>query len=435
MTGLLLSVLVAATPITLDEVRAEARNNLTAIQAELTWIESYENVANFRGALLPQLFVGYSAAFAWNTETRRTVVFSGNAITSNSPPNQINNYQVGANLTQTIVNVAQWFQLKQAGELERANKGLAEDQEDASELEAIRRFYVLLTAQGSLDVLEQTAKKSKDLWDRADALYEAGKGIKGDALAAEVNYGTDQNNAIQQHIAVVQAQADLEAWLGRPESDELVAVQPKAFGQMPPPPPSYAEAAATAKQKRAILRAYAAQIDAAQSNITVQQANLFPRLNLTGQIFHNSNDFGTAFYQWGINTGATLSVNLNWQIFDGMSTFALSRLAEEQTRAAKVTYAQSERDVDGQVRTTLNSLADQVKALEVLTSNRETAAKNLAYFQERFNAGASNTLDVRDAQVKLLSAELNLLQTRANVENAQASLARAMGTLSNGAKP
>jgi len=37
--------------------------------------------------------------------------------------------------------------------------------------------------------------------------------------------------------------------------------------------------------------------------------------------------------------------------------------------------------------------------------------------------------------VKLLSAELNLLQTRANVENAQASLARAMGTLGNGAKP
>jgi len=435
VTGLLLSVLVAATPITLDEVRAEARNNLTAIQAELTWIESYENVANFRGALLPQLFVGYSAAFAWNTETRRTVVYSGNAITSNSPPNQVNNFQVGANLAQTIVNVAQWFQLKQAGEIERANKGLAQDQEDASELEAIRRFYVLVTAQGSLDVLDQTARKSKELWDRAEALYEAGKGIKGDALAAQVNYGTDQNNAIQQHIAVVQAQADLAAWLGRPETDELVAVQPKAFGQLPPAPPSYAEAAATAKKQRAILRAYLAQMDAAQSNITVQQANLFPRLTLNGQVFHNSNDFGTAFYQWGVNTGATLSVNLNWQIFDGMSTFALSRQAEEQTRAAKATYAQSERDVDGQVRTSLNALADQVKALDVLTVNREVAAKNLAYFQERFNAGASNTLDVRDAQVKLLSAELNLLQTRANVENAQASLARAMGTLGNGAKP
>jgi len=435
VTGLLLSVLVAATPITLEEVRAEARNNLTAIQAELTWIESYENVANFRGALLPQLFVGYSAAFAWNTETRRTVVYSGNAITSNSPPNQVNNFQAGANLTQTIVNVAQWFQLKQAGELERANKGLAMDQEDASELEAIRRFYALLTAQGSLDVLEQTARKSKELWDRGEALYEAGKGIKGDALAAQVNYGTDQNNAIQQHIAVVQAQADLAAWLGRPETDELVAVEPKVFGQTPPPPPSYVEATATAKQRRAILRAYAAQIDAAQSNITVQQANLFPRLTLNGQVFHNSNDFGTAFYQWGINTGATLSVNLNWQIFDGMSTFALSRQAEQQRRAAQATYAQSERDVDGQVRTSLNALADQVKALNVLTTNREVAAKNLAYFQERFNAGASNTLDVRDAQVKLLSAELNLLQTRANVENAQASLARAMGTLSNGAKP
>src|SRR5208282_4083311 len=122
-------------------------------------------------------------------------------------------FSLGANLQQVIVNATQWYQLIQAGQLERANKGLAEDQEDASELEAIRRFYVLLTAQRNLSVLEETARKSKELWDRAEALYQAGKGIKGDALAAEVNYGTDRNNAIQQHIAVVQGQADLASWL------------------------------------------------------------------------------------------------------------------------------------------------------------------------------------------------------------------------------
>lgn len=150
---------------------------------------------------------------------------------------------LGANLNQTVVSISQWYFLKQAGQLERANKGLAEDQEDASELEAIRRFYVLLTAQDSLSVLEQTAKKSKELWDRAEALYEAGKGIKGDALAAHVNYGTDLNNAIQQHIVVVQAQADLASWLGRPETDDLKPWSPRASG------PSRSRHRATARPK------------------------------------------------------------------------------------------------------------------------------------------------------------------------------------------
>ena len=184
-------------------------------------------------------------------------------------------------------------------ELERADKGLAEDQEDASELEAIRRFYVLLTAQDSLSVLEQTAKKSKELWDRAEALYEAGKGIKGDALAAHVNYGTDLNNAIQQHIVVVQAQADLASWLGRPETDDLEAVEPKGFGAKPPPPPGFTEAQTMALHQRAILRAYSAQIDAAQSNITVQQANLFPRLTGNFDWFRQANTIGTTFTDLG----------------------------------------------------------------------------------------------------------------------------------------
>ncbi len=437
MTGFLLSLVVASTPITIDQVKAEARNNLAAIQAELVWLEQYEGVASARGNLLPQLSVQAAAQRSWFSPTpARNVNNNGLPFTIPAQGSTAaNSFSLGANLNQTVVSISQWYFLKQAGQLERANKGLAEDQEDASELEAIRRFYVLLTAQDSLSVLEQTAKKSKELWDRAEALYEAGKGIKGDALAAHVNYGTDLNNAIQQHIVVVQAQADLASWLGRPETDDLEAVEPKGFGAKPEPPPGYSEAQTVALHQRAILRAYSAQIDAAQSNITVQQANLFPRLTGNLNWFRTANTIGTTFTDLGEFNTFSASITLTWQIFDGMQTFALSRQAEELKRGFEATYKQSLLDVSGQVRTALDLITNQMKALDVLTENQAVATKNLEYFQERFNAGASNTLDVRDAQVKLLSAQLSLLQTEANVENAKANLARAMGTLSNGAQP
>jgi outer membrane protein len=437
VSGLLLSLVVAATPITIDQVKNEARNNLLAITAYFTWLESYETVAMQRANLLPQASVTAAGARTWNSITPARTLFTGGAAIPIplQPAFVLNNFFLGANINQVLVNATQWFQLKQAGELERANKGLAEDQQDASELEAIRRFYVLYTAQDSLRVLEETAHKSKELWDRAEALYEAGKGIKGDALAAEVNYGTDQNNAIQQHIAVVQAQADLASWLGRSETEELVAIEPKGFGQKPAESPGFGEAETVAQHRRAILRAYSAQIAAAQSNVTIQQSALFPRLNGNFQFNHATNDFNTTFSHLGENSSYTVAVTLSWNIFDGLQTFAASRQAQEAKRLVEATYKQSLLDVSGQVRTALDLLNNQVKALDVLTLNREVASKNLAYFQERFNAGASNTLDVRDAQVKLLSAELSLLQTRANVENAQANLARAMGTLSDGAMP
>jgi outer membrane protein len=437
VTGLLLSLVVATTPITIDQVKAEARNNLAAVQAELVWLEQYEGVANARGNLLPQIALQTSAQRSWFSPTpARTVNSNGLPFTIPAQGSSAaNNFTLGANLQQTIVNIGQWYLLKQAGELERADKGLAEDQEDASEVEAIRRFYVLYTAQDSLRVLEQTAKKSKELWDRAEALYEAGKGIKGDALAAQVNYGTDQANAIQQHIVVVQAQADLASWLGRPETDELEAVEPKGFGTKPPPPPGFTEAQNVALHQRAILRAYTSQVAAAQSNITIQQANLFPRLVGNLGWFRQANTFGTVFTDLGEFNTFSAAVTLTWNVFDGMSTFALSRQAEELKRGFEATYKQSLLDVSGQVRTAIDLITNQMQALDVFTVNYAVATKNLEYFQERFNAGASNTLDVRDAQVKLLSAELSLLQTKANVENAKAILARAMGTLSNGAQP
>jgi outer membrane protein len=437
VTGLLLSLVVASTPITIDQVKTEARNNLAAIQAELFWLEQYEGVASARGNLLPQVSVQTAAQRSWFSPTpARTVNNGGLPYTIPAQGSSASNaFSLGANLQQTIVNIGQWYFLKQAGELERADKGLAEDQEDASELEAIRRFYVLYTAQGSLRVLEETARKSKELWDRAEALYEAGKGIKGDALAAHVNYGTDVSNAIAQHIVVVQAQADLASWLARPETDELEAMEPKGFGQKPPPPPGFSEAQTVALHERAILRAYSAQVAAAQSNITVQQANLFPRLTGNLNWFRQANTFGTTFTDLGEYNTFSGTLTLTWNIFDGMQTFALSRQAEELKRGFEATYKQSLLDVSGQVRTALDLITNQIRQLDVLTENQAVATKNLEYFQERFNAGASNTLDVRDAQVKLLSADLSLLQTKANVENAKANLARATGTLSNGAQP
>ena len=436
MTGLLLSLVVAATPITLEEARREARNNLQALTAELTWRQQYEQVAISRGQLLPQLAIGATASRTWNTVTEpRTVIIQGQPVNAGGPANAVNNFSLGATLNQVLIDAGRWFTLKQQGQLEEAQKGLAEDQEEASEFEAIRRFYALFTAQRNSAVLQETARKSKELAERADALYEAGKGSKGDALAAHVNYGTDLNNYIQQGLSLGQAQIDLATWIGRSEIEELVAVEPANVGQ-PAPVPTFDQAVATAKTERAILRAYAAQVRAAESNVTVQQSVLFPRLNGTAFWNHSSEKPGTAFTDLSVNNTFFAGLTLSWTIFDGMSTFAASRQAQEQVTTTKITYGQSERDVRGQILYDIGAIQNQIQALSVITENRETAARNLDYYQERFKAGAANTLDVRDAQLKLLNAELSLAQTRATLEVARAALERAMGTLgNNGAKP
>jgi len=127
--------------------------------------------------------------------------------------------------------------------------------------------------------------------------------------------------------------------------------------------------------------------------------------------------------------------SLNWDLFNGFATDAQTRQARAQLAQAKLNLSQNERDVEGQVKVALDSLGAQLKALEIAQQNRVAASQNLDYAQERFKAGASSTLEVRDAQLKLAQAYQTLIQTRSDTEVARAALEKAMGTLGNGATP
>jgi outer membrane protein len=432
VTGLLLSLVVASTPITLEEVRAESRNNLQAMTSELTRVQAYEQIAINRGALLPQGLLVAGAQRRWSDQPS-AYVSNGQVLVASTV---VNTFSLQVTLSQILIDVGRWNTLAQSGAQETAAAGQAEDLMEASEFEAVRRFYALFTAQKSLAVLEETAHKSKELLDRANALYEAGRGTKGDALAAQVNYATDLNNAIQQRQTVIQAQADLASWIGRSETEALVAVEPAALSQPGQPAPTFDQALQTAKLQRGILRATQAQIRAADAGVWVATSGYIPRLNFAATYTKDSNNYQQAYWNFNKNWVWTAGLVLSWTFFDGLSTPAAVRQAKAVVTSNTLTYSQTERDVSGQLRTSLSALGLQREALAVLVENRETASKNLDYYQERFKAGASNTLEVRDAQVKLLLAELSLAQTRANVEVARASLERAMGTLGNtGAKP
>jgi outer membrane protein len=87
------------------------------------------------------------------------------------------------------------------------------------------------------------------------------------------------------------------------------------------------------------------------------------------------------------------------------------------------------------VKVALDSFGVQLRALDEARRNRDAATQNLDYAQERFKAGASSTLDVRDAQIKLQQAYQTLIQTRADVEVARAALDKATGTLGRGDTP
>jgi len=325
--------------------------------------------------------------------------------------------------------------MSSAGESERAARGTAAEQLLASEFEAVRRFYALWTAQKQLLVLVATADRSKEFADRAQALFEAGRGTKGDALAAQVNLGTDRINTEKQRAVVSQAQIDLASWLARPEGTELEAVDPALPETPRPSAVSLEQGLELARANRPVLVQYGALVRAARANETVQAAGWAPRLNFQAAYSRQSDQASKVFDSWDKYGAFSAGIALTWDLFNGFQTDAQTKQARAQLAQAKLNLAQNERDVEGQVKVALDSLGAQLRALEVAQQNRVTASQNLDYAQERFRAGASSTLEVRDAQLKLAQAYQTLIQTRSDAEVARAGLDKAMGNLGNGATP
>ena len=446
MISILAAVLLHVTPVTLGEVRAEARSNPQAMLSALDYARSLQGQRSQRAFVLPQVSLGATGGYEWTgtqavTEpTTRTDPVTGQPTgvvlaTQDVPPFKHPIYQFTATLSQVLFDWGRFKAVAQAGSLEDAARAQAEEQAQFAEYEALRRFYVLLTAQRSQDVFKANARRSREQVERAHAFFETARGTKGDVLASQINLNNDEIASLRQGSTVTQAQADLAAWLGRTETEELEAVDPGTLEAAPGSVPELQAIVAQAHANRPLLQVVDAQLKAAEQGVSSAVGGYLPRVKLLGNYQRNGNSLNPTFTTPHLQNDVQALINFQWDIFSGLSTDAAVKSAEASVSSARITAEQTRRDVEGSLRIGHNALTTLIRVADVSRETQSTARKNLSYAQDRFTAGAASTLDVRDAQLKLTQAELNFLQSRADVEVARAALARLSGTLNSGVKP
>ncbi|WP_224371389.1 TolC family protein [Hyalangium versicolor] len=433
----------AVVPVTLDEVRAEGRKNTQALLALLDVERSEQDVRVARSSLLPQVSFSLSGGGAYSgrsrilTPVRDETTGQWVQVPGEVPSSTSRSYDLSATLNQVIYDRARWKQLEQSGATAAATRGQSAEQADASELEAINRFYNLYRSQATIQVLEATVQRSQEQLERARALFQAGRVGRGEELSALVNLGNDRINLVQRRAQLVQDQTQLAVWLARPGTTPLLAKDPGILTVAPEPAPALDTSVAQARQSRPLVRALQEQVRAAQLGRDVAFADYIPRLLAQGSYSRQGSSTrqvieGTPLTAPRLQDTLSGAVVLQWDLFNGFATKAQVARAEATVRTAELNLAQAERELDATVRSALEALVTRIEAARLSADNREAAAQSLALAEERFKAGAGSTLEVRDAQLKLTQAELTLLGNRVDVEIARFALMRAMGTLSPG---
>lgn len=424
MTGaLLIAAALASVPITLEEVRAAGRQNVEALRAELDAQKAAAGKRLSISPILPQ--VGMQTGLGYTATGPQEQYNPYTQASTDVPGAGRGSYTLSLTLTQLFYDGGKWWnEIIRAGAADEAARGQLAEQRLASQFEAERRFWELLRAQAARDVLVASVQRSQAQLERAKGLYQAGRAQRRDALDAEINVGSDQVSVLRQEDGIARARNELLKWIARP--DALVeAVDPRAPQRHDEPRPD--ELLERARARRPLLAALKAREKVAEQAIEVAWAGYLPRVS--GSVGYQRNAPGAdPFFTDPTKQHAfNLGLNLQWDIFSGFATTAQVESARQDLKVAQLNAEAAERELAGDLSLAQAVLERARRILEIARANEALARQSLEMAEERYAAGASTSLEVRDAQVKLTQVELQALQGRIDVEVARASLWRLAG--------
>ncbi len=437
MIAVMLGLTLAASPLSIDDVRAGSRHQLDAIRAQLEVERAGIGKTQARSAILPQVSLNAGTSVYFGGPQRRfstvpvegangQISFEQRAV--DTPGFVQGNFQLGVTVSQLLYDGGRWWsQIALAGAQEEAAQGQLAEQQLASELEAVRRFYELVRAQQTLKVLEATLARSQQQLDRARSLFDAGRVQRRDVLDAEVNVGNDRIAALRQSQAITAAQADVLQWLGRPFA-EVDAVAPVQLSQgLVASKLDVDDALHRARAKRPLFRSLQARIHAAELSTTIARADYYPSVGAQVAYQRQGPTADPFFTDPTKQNALSAGLSLSWNVFSGFATDSAVKRAQVDQSLVDAQEKQALADLEAEIRKGLKAVQTQEAVAEIAQANLGLARAELQVEADRYQAGSGSPLEVRSAELKLLSAELTVVQSRVDVEVARAALARSIG--------
>jgi multidrug efflux system outer membrane protein len=386
---------------TLNDLVASARaSNADARLAAARVQEADAVLREARGALFPEVTGNYGA-------TRNKVS------TRTEPPPPAT---AGLERSQHTLSASTSFEIDFWGRFARANEA-AQASLLASRLSqdvvaltlsgaTAQAYFALRSLDAQVEVLERSLKLRQESLEIARTRAQAGLASDLDvyqAQAALADALAQRREAVRNRALVERQLAQLSGKLDlRLASADLFALP------MPPLPP--AGLPSSLLERRPDIRAAEQTLVAANAQIGVARAALFPAISLTGALGAQSAEFSTL-----LSSGAgiwSLGFGLALPIFDGGRRSARVDQAEARREQQVASY---QRSIETAFREVADALVnvEQTGGAETDLQVRLEAARNaLELSRVRYESGYSPYLEVLDAQRTANDAELAFVRNR-----------------------
>ncbi len=286
-------------------------------------------------------------------------------------------------------------------------------------------YYQILLEQEKLRVLTANLEVSQRRQDFAQNRYEVGKGSKLDYLSAQVDYNSDQSGLIRQEEFIENAKVDLNLLLSRAVDSDF-----QVSGEITPDQSMvYTELENQLSNSNPEILMALQDHNAAYYQFREEQASRYPSLSLDLSYNYVNQENEAGQLRSLTSDGVTYGVTARWNIFNGFNTNRRIQNARIQHQSTLLAMDDLKLQLTGQLRKVYNNYTNSLRLMGLEEANLSVAEENEEIAIARFQLGASNSLELREAQRNLVDANSRLLDAKFATKLAEIELLRLSGNL------
>lgn len=314
--------------------------------------------------------------------------------------------------------------MKATGRLARLKRAAAEN--DLT-LQVRKAFYTVLYAQ-QLSLIAQSAENvARDNLTTSENLYRVGRVSAFDVSRAKVRVVNARTEVIAAKNFEIVSYEGLRMLLSLP-ADEAMTVDGTFLQE--PRDLSLDDAIAAAVEHRPDLDS-ARQVEILQKASREQaRAGFLPTISAGFSYLWEGTELTTDMDRY--YTSWTAKAGINIPLFDGLMSVGSYRAQTAKLEQAREQVRSATDGVLMEVRQSYYSLASARESVQAQVENVSTAEENLRIAQERYKMGLLSLLDLKDAELSLITARTQQIKSLYDYTISLASLDRAVGLPADG---
>lgn len=409
--------------LTLDEaLKLALQHNYDILVAQKSVETAQSNASILNSGFLPTASASGNATVTYNAGENETV--QG---TNSFDPTDAYSYNASVGVNYVIFNgLGRLYNYKQLKEQNNLTELQAKQIIENTVVSLSTAYFQIAQLSENVGILKSALEVSKKRMTRARYNFEYGQGTQLDVLNAEVDVNNDSINLLNTSQQLENAKRNLNLIMGRAlETDFAVDTVVDFSLDM-----TSDDLTAKALERNVQIEQTKSQLRNSEYAIKASRSGWFPSLSANAAYaYQGQQNPNGAFLTGSTSYGPQAGISLSWNIFDGGTTRTRTQNAMIALETQKI---QQERTTLSVQRDVLNAYSTYQNALFVLQAqlaNLATTQRNFERSSEMYRRGQITSIEFRQAQLNMLSANSSHSQAKYNAKNAELQLKQLAGIL------